>query len=213
MATAAPTRGLLARMGMRKSVAQVQRETETSELKRSLGPVEPGVPRHRLHHRRRHFRPHRQRRGASRRPGRAAVVRHRRHRLRLRRPVLCRAVLDPAGVGLGLHLQLRDHRRVRRLGHGRVAAARIWPRGVGRRGRLVGLCRQPARRHRASTFPPQLTGPMGYPKELARRHRPSPRCSTCPPSWSARCLRCCWSSAFRNRPRSTTSSSRSRSRC
>src|SRR5688500_2713368 len=38
MATAAPKRGLLGRMGMRKSVAQIQRETETSELKRSLGP-------------------------------------------------------------------------------------------------------------------------------------------------------------------------------
>ncbi len=38
MATAAPNKGLLARMTMRKSVAQVQRETETSELKRSLGP-------------------------------------------------------------------------------------------------------------------------------------------------------------------------------
>ena len=38
MATAAPKRGLLGRMGMRKSVAQVQRETQTSELKRSLGP-------------------------------------------------------------------------------------------------------------------------------------------------------------------------------
>jgi basic amino acid/polyamine antiporter, APA family len=38
MATEAPKRGLLARMSMRKSVAQVQRETETSELKRSLGP-------------------------------------------------------------------------------------------------------------------------------------------------------------------------------
>ncbi len=37
MATAAP-RGLLGRIMMRKSVAQVQRETETSELKRSLGP-------------------------------------------------------------------------------------------------------------------------------------------------------------------------------
>jgi len=37
MATAAPNRGLLGRMMMRKSVAQVQRETETSELKRSLG--------------------------------------------------------------------------------------------------------------------------------------------------------------------------------
>jgi APA family basic amino acid/polyamine antiporter len=38
MASAVPKRGLLARMAMRKSVAQVQRETETSELKRSLGP-------------------------------------------------------------------------------------------------------------------------------------------------------------------------------
>jgi APA family basic amino acid/polyamine antiporter len=37
MATAAP-RGVLGRMMLRKSVAQVQRETQTSELKRSLGP-------------------------------------------------------------------------------------------------------------------------------------------------------------------------------
>src|SRR5918992_892164 len=38
MASAAPNRGLLGRMMMRKSVAQVQEETRTSELKRSLGP-------------------------------------------------------------------------------------------------------------------------------------------------------------------------------
>src|ERR1041385_3323095 len=38
MATAAPTRGVLGRMALRKSVAQVQQETRTSELKRSLGP-------------------------------------------------------------------------------------------------------------------------------------------------------------------------------
>ena len=37
MASAAPS-GLLGRIMMRKSVAQIQRETETSELKRSLGP-------------------------------------------------------------------------------------------------------------------------------------------------------------------------------
>ena len=37
MASAAP-RGFLARIMMRKTVAQVQRETQTSELKRSLGP-------------------------------------------------------------------------------------------------------------------------------------------------------------------------------
>ncbi len=33
-----PTMGIFARMGLRKTVAQVQRETETSELKRTLGP-------------------------------------------------------------------------------------------------------------------------------------------------------------------------------
>ena len=38
MATAAPNRGLLGRLFLRKSVAQVQEETRTSELKRSLGP-------------------------------------------------------------------------------------------------------------------------------------------------------------------------------
>src|SRR3954452_10048182 len=38
MATAAPTRGLFKRMGLRKSVAQIQEETRTSELKRTLGP-------------------------------------------------------------------------------------------------------------------------------------------------------------------------------
>ena len=38
MATAAPRRSLLGRMTLRKSVAQVQEETRTSELKRSLGP-------------------------------------------------------------------------------------------------------------------------------------------------------------------------------
>jgi len=37
MATAAPEGGLLRRIFVRKTVAQVQRETETSELKRSLG--------------------------------------------------------------------------------------------------------------------------------------------------------------------------------
>jgi APA family basic amino acid/polyamine antiporter len=38
MATAAPRRSLLGRMMLRKSVAMIQQETATSELKRSLGP-------------------------------------------------------------------------------------------------------------------------------------------------------------------------------
>ena len=38
MASAAPRRGILGRMMLRKSVAQIQEETRTSELKRSLGP-------------------------------------------------------------------------------------------------------------------------------------------------------------------------------
>src|SRR3954447_6355908 len=38
MASAAPRRGFFARIGLRKSVEQIQQETRTSELKRSLGP-------------------------------------------------------------------------------------------------------------------------------------------------------------------------------
>jgi len=38
MATAAPRRTFFGRIGLRKSVAQIQEETRTSELKRSLGP-------------------------------------------------------------------------------------------------------------------------------------------------------------------------------
>jgi basic amino acid/polyamine antiporter, APA family len=38
MATAAPRRSFFTRIGLRKSVAQIQEETRTSELKRSLGP-------------------------------------------------------------------------------------------------------------------------------------------------------------------------------
>ena len=38
MASAAPRRTLLGRMGLRKSVELIQHETRTSELKRSLGP-------------------------------------------------------------------------------------------------------------------------------------------------------------------------------
>ena len=38
MATAAPRRTFLGRIGLRKSVAQIQEETRTSELKRTLGP-------------------------------------------------------------------------------------------------------------------------------------------------------------------------------
>src|SRR3954465_7749923 len=38
MASAAPRLGLVGRMALRKSVAQIQEETRTSELKRSLGP-------------------------------------------------------------------------------------------------------------------------------------------------------------------------------
>src|SRR3954464_9479423 len=38
MATAAPRRSVLGRMGLRKSVTQIQQETASSELKRSLGP-------------------------------------------------------------------------------------------------------------------------------------------------------------------------------
>ena len=148
MASAGTDAGFLARIMMRKSVAADPAGDRDQRAQAVARALEPRLPRHRLHHRRRHLRAHRQCRGAPCRPGRPDLLRHRRHRLRLRRPLLCRAVLDPAGLGLRLHLQLHDDRRVRGLDHGRAAAARIWPCRLGRRGRLVGLYGQPARRYR-----------------------------------------------------------------
>ena len=150
MATAAPRRTFWAGLGCARASPKSRRKPRPANLSASLGSLEPGLPRHRLHHRRRHLRPYRQCRRASRRPGRSHLLRDCRHHLRLRRPVLCRVGLDPAGIGLRLHLQLCHDRRVRRLGDGRAAAARIWPCRLGRRGRLVGLYGQPARRLRSS---------------------------------------------------------------
>ena len=215
MATAAPKRSFLGRIGLRKSVANIQEETRTSELKRTLGPwnlvflgigciIGAGI-----------F--VRTGNAAALHAGPAVLISYAiaGHHLRLCRPVLRRAGLDPAGFGLRLHLQLRDHRRVRRLGDGRAAGARIWPCRLGRLGRLVGLCGQPARRLRpahtpGADRPDRLSSAEGRGRRA--RQRRAGRLSVqpaglpgLPPRW-----RSCSSSACRNRPSSTMSSSPSR---
>ena len=70
-------------------------------------------------------------------PAIVAVVHHRRHRLRLRRPVLRRVRLDDPRLRQRLRVLLRDARRSRRLVHRLEPGARIPVRGLDRRGRLV----------------------------------------------------------------------------
>ena len=67
--------------------------------------------RHRRHHRHRHLRADRHRRRQPCRPGDRPLVRDRRHRLRLRRPLLRRIRLDDAGLRQRLLLLVRDARR------------------------------------------------------------------------------------------------------
>ena len=208
MATAAP-RSVFGRMMLRKSVAQIQEETRTSELKRSLGPwnlvflgigciIGAGI---------------------FVRTGNAAALACRsggsdflcdcRHNLRVRRPVLCRACLDASGLGFGLHLQLCDHRRVCRLGHGRacccsnMALPRRSSRSAGRD--IWSACSATW----GCTYPPQLTGPDGPPSAEGRgrraRQRRAGRLRVQPAGFPRlrRARRPAGASAFRNRPSST----------
>ena len=103
--------------------------------------VQPHGARDRLHHRRRHLRSHRHRGGALRGAGHHAVLRDRRHRLRLCRPLLRRACRAAAGRRQHLHLYLRDARRDFRLDHRLGPHPRIRHGRLDRGGRLVGLHR------------------------------------------------------------------------
>ena len=165
MATAAPNRGLLGRIFLRKTVAQVQRETETSELKRSLGPwnlvflgigciIGAGI---------------------FVRTGNAAA-------LHAGPAVLFSYIIAGIVCAFAGSAMPSCRRRFRcqapptptatrpsassRPGHGRAAAPRIRPCRVGGRGRLVGL-RVSLLADMGIHVPAALTGPAGYPKELA----------------------------------------------
>ena len=156
-----PALGILNRMFLRKTVEQVQRETEKSELKRTLGAwnlvflgigciigagifVRTGS-------------------AASLHAGPAVLISFVIAGVVCGLAGLCYAELslDLAGIRLGLHLQLHHARRVRGMDHGRAAAARIRAGGIGRRGRLGGVCRQPAGRFR-----------HGHPGRADRAERP-----------------------------------------
>ena len=113
--------------------------------------------------------------------GDSAVVRARRDRLQFRGALLCRVRRHAAGVGLGVHLRLRDARRAGRVDHRLRADARVRGRPVRRGGRLVRLRDQPAARlrrdraagvHRAARHGPRRNGaaPLGDP---VQRRRPT----------------------------------------
>ena len=210
MASAAPSGAFLARIVLRKTVAQVQRETRDQRAQALARPVEPRLPRHRLHHRRRHLRAHRQCRGAARRARRPDLLR--------RSPAS--SAPSPASAMPSLPRPCRSPARPIPTATPRSASSRpgSWARCCCsnmalrlRSSRSAGRAMSSAcSATSASTYRPTLTGPRAIRKDAGRRDDDHHRSSTCRPSWSAPCSRCCWCSACRNRRRSTTSSSRSR---
>ena len=97
-----------------------------------------------------------------------AIVRTRRLRLRLRRPVLCRDGLDRTDRGQRLHLCLRHDGRADRLDRRLGFALRIRARCRRRRHRLVGLCGEPPQRSRHRRTRP-LCGCAARLRRCARR--------------------------------------------
>ena len=112
------------------------------------GPPSADLRRPGVDDRQRHFRAHRHRRRPAHRPGRHPRLPRGRDRLRPGGPLLRRAGLDDPDLGQRLQLHVRDARRRRRLVRRLEPRARIRDVGRGRRGRLVRLRRQPARRVR-----------------------------------------------------------------
>ena len=144
-------------------------------------------------------------------PADHAVVRARRHRLRLCRPVLRRDGLDRPDRRQRLYLRLRDLGRNRRLDHRLGPDPRICARRGHRRDRLVGLRRElleECRHRRARRIRQRAVLLRRHRARLARDRRDHQRAGDAgdrlpfPP---------CWSSASANRHASTTSSSPSSS--
>ena len=94
--------------------------------------------RHRRDHRHRHLRPDRRGGGGARRPAIVLSMVLAGIASALRRPLLRRVRVDGADRRLGLHLRLRDARRVHRLDHRLGPDPRVRARRGDRRGRLVG---------------------------------------------------------------------------
>src|SRR3954464_9712309 len=156
MASVAP-KGFLARILARKTVEMVQEETRTSELKRSLGPwnlvflgigciIGAGI-----------F--VRTGNAAALHAGPAVLISYAIAGIICAFAGLCYAelasTLPVSGSAytysyatIGEFAAWALGALLRRVGRGRAAAARIWPWGVRRRGRLVRICRQPAGRLR-----------------------------------------------------------------
>src|ERR1051325_8261707 len=95
--------------------------------------------RRRLHHRHRHFRPHRNRRARQGGPGAHALVRDRRRGVRSGGALLRGVRLHGARCRLGIHLRLRDAGRVVRLDHRLGSGFGIHDRRRDRSARLVAL--------------------------------------------------------------------------
>ena len=211
----APSRGFLARIMMRKSVEQIQQETATSELKRSLGPwnlvflgigciIGAGI-----------F--VRTGNAAALHAGPAVLISFVDRRRRLRAspasampssPRPCRSRARPIPTAMPRSASSPPGSWARCCCSNMASP----PRSSRSAGRAIwSACSAIS----ASTYRPQLTGPAGLPcrgrRRRARRRRD--RHLHLQPAGLPRlprARRCCWSSASPNRPSSTTSSSRSR---
>ena len=110
--------------------------------------VEPDGPWHRLDHRDRHLRSHRDRGVAERRARARALDDHLRRRLRVLRPVLCGVLRDGSGGRQRIHVCVRDDGRVHRVDHRLGPDSRVRAQRCDRGGWLVRLFRQPRARCR-----------------------------------------------------------------
>ena len=201
-----------------KSIAALRAEAE--HTRRALAEprarrTQPHHAGHRRHHRGRHLRADRHRRRAARRARRRAVIHRRRGCLRPGRPLLRRDGQHRARGRERLHLLLRHHGRVRRLDHRVGPGPGIRHGSRHRRGGLVRLSGEPARLLRAASSHRGHLGPASL-VQRRRRHQQrrrlraggleQDRFAVQPAGGVHRAgghLRS-WSSASRNRPRSTT---------
>ena len=127
------------------------------------------------------------------------LLHHRRHRLRLCRPVLRGVCLHDSDCRQRLHLRLRDHGRAGGLDHRMGAGAGIRVRRGHRRRGLERLCQQPGGLLRRQAAVQSDAGTLRSRSSGIRCTRRSTS-SLWRPSWSSPSF---WSSACASRPTST----------